>query len=399
MRTNVRPAAAALVAIALAVPVQAAGAEGPGTRSGGDRQTFSSAFDTAVPAQPAGLTLEIDYFNPDDPSGKPPAVREIMIRVPSGARVSTSAVPACDAPDPVLVLLGASACPEGSVLGHGELTLHTGTVGSEDTITLINAPGQLVFITRPKEAPVPGGVVTRSSVEDDSVFRTRVPPIPGVPPPDAFTALDHARLVIERRVGPDGAYLTTPPSCPPEGAWITEASFTYHDGVVQSATSASPCDPRHEHPAEGAVPGGCLPRTARVSSAGLAGVRVGQRRARVIQRAGAPAHRSRGALRYCVEGGGRVLLSFARDGRLRLVATTALRHRIRRIGVGTRVSNVRRRFGGTRRLGPGLLTMGRSSRVVLGHRSGRVTFVAVAGRREARRPALVRYHLRRAGIR
>ena len=227
------PFAAAAVAITLAVPAGAAGQS---------RQTFSATFTTTGPGAPSGVALEIDYVNPDNPEAKPPAVSEVVIQTPEGARVDTSVPPRCDAPDPLLIILGAGACPEGSVIGRGELVLDTGLVPSEDEITLVNATDQLIFLTRPKELPIPGGLVTRSAVQDGA-FHTAVPPIPGLPPPDLFTALDRVHLELEERTTSAGSYITTPPECPAEGAWTTRATFTYRDGVTQSVDATSPCQP------------------------------------------------------------------------------------------------------------------------------------------------------------
>ncbi|MEX2195109.1 MAG: hypothetical protein WD844_07465 [Thermoleophilaceae bacterium] len=224
----------AIAALALVVPASAA-AEAP-------RQTFTATFTTPEPGASAGLTLEIDYVNPADPEAKPPAVAEVVIQAPQGAAVDTSVPPRCDVPDPLVMLLGAGACPEGSVVGRGDLVLDTGLILSENDITLINATDKLIFVTRPKGVPIPGGLVTPTSVENGT-FRTAVPPIPGLPPPDIFTALDHVRLELDERTTAAGSYITTPPGCPAEGAWTTVATFTYRDGVTQSAAATSPCQP------------------------------------------------------------------------------------------------------------------------------------------------------------
>jgi hypothetical protein len=87
-----------------------------------------------------------------------------------------------------------------------------------------------------------------------------------------------------------------------------------------------------------------------------------------------------------------------RDGNRRavLVATTAARHRVGRIGPGARLARVRAAHRGLRRVGVGLY---RSGTLVFGVRRGRVRYLAVAGHRTARDAAALRRHLRRAGMR
>ena len=52
------------------------------------RQTGTIAFGTFGPASPTSLSESATYRNPDDPNGKPPAVRRIVVRYPAGFRIA-----------------------------------------------------------------------------------------------------------------------------------------------------------------------------------------------------------------------------------------------------------------------------------------------------------------------
>lgn len=222
-----------LAALAAAAPAQA---------EGGPRQTFDARFASSEPGTASGVSLAIDYVNPGDPAAKPHAVERVVLEPPAGAVVDTSVPLRCVASDLELMLFGADACPVQSRVGGGELDLHTGLVVSHDRVTLVNAEDQLVFLTTPAEAPVVS-IVTRAQVREDGAVVTTVPPVPGVPPPDPFTALDRVRVELDRIVDADGrGYVVTPPACPESGAWTWRASFAYRDGVMQTAESRSPCE-------------------------------------------------------------------------------------------------------------------------------------------------------------
>ena len=139
----------------------------------------------------------------------------------------------------------------------------------------------------------------------------------------------------------------------------------------------------------------CLPRRLRVSGRRIGPARIGsrmsafRRRYRVVER-------SRVALRFCVRGGGRFLVS-SRRGRIDLVATTARGHRTRRTGPARR----RGRLPGARRLGRGVFVgrrVGRG-RVVYGLGRARVRYLAVASRRQVRHRVALLRRLRALGLR
>lgn len=226
---------ATLVLCAIAAPASAR--QGP-------RQTFELGFTTDRPAASTGFSEAIDYVNPDDPTAKPFAVQMIVVRLAPGTQLDTSVPERCDAADPALISQGAGACPPGSMVGDGEVDLDTGLPGPgrivRNDVTLFNNTDQVIFLF---EREGGGRVVSRAQATDAS-FTTTVPPIPGGPP-DGFTAIDRVMLEVDAvSIGPAGqrrSYMTTPRSCPEGGSWTNTATFSYGDGVTETAQSASPC--------------------------------------------------------------------------------------------------------------------------------------------------------------
>jgi hypothetical protein len=211
----------------------------------GSRQNAELTFTERKPDTTTGLNLAIDYRNPADPEGKPPAVRRVVTTLARGARYDTSAPDLCTASDAELMALGAGACPEGSVVGEGVITVDSGIPGPArfivaDTIFLNNTD-ELIFLStvRGSEARV----VTRSEVTQRSVI-SEAPFLPGTPPDGG--AIDTVRIedfpIARERDGVQRSYIATPPTCPDRGWWTNRAQFTYHDGVTQVVNSRSPCE-------------------------------------------------------------------------------------------------------------------------------------------------------------
>ena len=141
---------------------------------------------------------------------------------------------------------------------------------------------------------------------------------------------------------------------------------------------------------------GCLRRAGAARSTGIGGARLGKRKSDVIRRLGLPAAHTALSLRYCVEGGGKLLMAFDSRGRLRLAASTSFSTHVRRLRTGSSLRRVKRVYPHARWIGKQLLQAGRRSPVVFGSCScGSVTFVAVTNERSA---AKIRYYARLAGV-
>jgi hypothetical protein len=141
---------------------------------------------------------------------------------------------------------------------------------------------------------------------------------------------------------------------------------------------------------------GCLRRAGAVRRAGIGGARLGGSKADVVRRLGPPVEQGARFMRFCVEGGGRLLMSFDRAGRLRFAASTSFSSRVHRLRTGSSLRRVKRVYPRTRAIGGSLLRAGRGSRVVFGACGcGTVAFVAVTN---VRRAAKLRYYAKLAHV-
>ena len=129
-------------------------------------------------------------------------------------------------------------------------------------------------------------------------------------------------------------------------------------------------------------------------------IRLADSRATVFRTAGRPTVRRRRAYLYCVRGGGRVYVVFDRRGQVRLIATTATNHRVRRHTPGDSARRTRRAYPQRLGLRRGwTMLRRRGSDVFFGIRRGRVRFIAVAHRNTVvHRRATIRRMLREAGL-
>jgi len=194
------------------------------------------------PGVASGLSLAFDFRDPENPDGKPPAIALIEIELQEGARFDTGALPQCSASDAEIMAQGAAACPPESQTGAGTLLTDTGAIGGlprevTNTLTQFNDDGEAITLAESQNPQT--RVVSRATIEGNRVT-IPIPPVPGGPPPDPFTAFKTFRLDGEApRSGP--ALLTSPPNCPAAGSWTNRLTFTYRDGVSESVESLSPC--------------------------------------------------------------------------------------------------------------------------------------------------------------
>ena len=211
------------------------------------RQAFGGTFTTQEPSASSGYRLSIDYVDPQRPDGKPYAVERIVQRLHPGTQIDTSVPPRCAASDQQLVSQGEGACPPASRVGGGRLDADTGMAAGpvprviESRVVFFNAEDELILFTESKNAGDPP-IRTSGRVQVGlGTLTSMVPPVPGSPPPDPFLALKRVRVALDpvTRVvdGRSRAFITTPAVCPPARRWLTEASFTYRDGVTQTAAS------------------------------------------------------------------------------------------------------------------------------------------------------------------
>lgn len=215
------------------------GAPASGSTAAGSNQTASLRFTTDEPGTPSGLRLRVDYVNPDAPEGKPPAVRKVVQTLAEGARIDTSAPLRCTA-TAELMLTGPAACPAGSFVGTGLLTIDTGLSEparflTED-VTFLNNTDELIFVTQDRQTGA--RLVTRAVVDGRRIVTEAPPLLPGAPPDGA--AIDVVRADLREVVTARGSYVSTPARCPTSGYWTNTIEFTYDDGT-QTVRSRSRC--------------------------------------------------------------------------------------------------------------------------------------------------------------
>ena len=228
--------AAALALVALAAQASAV-SEPP-------RQTYKDQFTTDVPGASTGRTYAIEWVNPDDPEGKPHSFSHLHVELADGARFDTSALPYCEASDAELMAAGASACPAETKVADDETLVDTGFPGSGRYFTtdfvFFNNKDELVLLATVRE--VGARVVLRGRVGKNTID-IDVPVLPGAPPDGAAPKRQRGEWNPRSTVrdGNQLNYLTTPPTCPASGFWVNRVTYTYRDGVTQTAESQSPC--------------------------------------------------------------------------------------------------------------------------------------------------------------
>ena len=205
------------------------------------RQSARAKFTTALPHHATGLRLKIDYVNPEDESAKPPAVRRVETILARGSRIDTSVPELCEASDAQLMAQGESACPDGSQVGDGVLTIDSGFPGPGRFVTadvlFLNNTDELIFLSTVRGTGA--RVVTRASVGQRSTT-SEAPMLPGTPPDGG--AIDTVRVRLRSIEKAGDAYITTPKNCPEGGRWVNRIRFTYADDVSQAVRSRNGCD-------------------------------------------------------------------------------------------------------------------------------------------------------------
>jgi hypothetical protein len=216
---------------------------GPAWAATSAKIDYSLKFTTRTPGAPSGAVERVVFTNRDDPEAKPPAPKEIVLRLPAGGRIDTGAVDRCSASDAELMAMGPAACPDKSRVGTDTLVIDTGFAANRyltADLVFFNADHQLIILGRDRQTGA--YVVTRAKVTKDSAD-IPFPQLPGTPPDGGAIKREHAILyrATSRRGGRLRSYITTPPACPASGHWTLSGTYTYHDDSKQTKRSPSPC--------------------------------------------------------------------------------------------------------------------------------------------------------------
>jgi hypothetical protein len=198
-------------------------------------------FSTRTPSAPAGRSFTTTYLSTADPAAKPPPLSHVRFELPDGGRFDTGAVPQCTATDAQIMVQGSSACEPGSTLGAGELTVDTGFPEPNrmlvNDLTFVNARDALIIVARERRT---GAYVVVRGVVGERTLDIDVPPLPGAPPEGG--ANRYETVSAPAVTGPGGAYMTTPSTCPPDGAWMLRTTYTFRGGEQVVGEDRSPCD-------------------------------------------------------------------------------------------------------------------------------------------------------------
>jgi hypothetical protein len=186
------------------------------------------------------MRLLLRYTKPGQPDAKPSPIRRLVIDVPAGTVFHRNALPACGADDAEVMASGPGACPAGSRIGGGPITVVTGFGKPFDpfvspTEVFNDGRGWLEVSQTPSE-PRTTIAVTRLAVTGRRISGD-IAATPGGPP-DGQSAVSTADLAFGAR-----RYVTTPRTCPRPRRWVTKAWFTYADGRTEAVRTTTPCTP------------------------------------------------------------------------------------------------------------------------------------------------------------
>jgi hypothetical protein len=212
--------------------------------AGGSRQEAHYTLGSHRPHHGTSEHFVFDYRNPDDPNGKPPAVRRVVTILPRHAHYDTSIPGSCTATDAELMAQGAEACPKRSAIGGGVVTVDTGIPGPGRFVTAdirffnnaTDRDGEFIFLNTVRGTKA--RTVIRANVKRHKTI-TRAGMLPGTPPDGG--AIDTVDIKVKAVHSRAGNYITTPRHCPRRGWWRTKVRFTYADDVTQTVPDRTRC--------------------------------------------------------------------------------------------------------------------------------------------------------------
>lgn len=218
-----------------------------GGQAAGDIQDaldFQLGMQTQMPARPTALTLHVVYRNPSGPDAKPSPLRKSVIEAPAGTIFDGRATPVCAASDNQLMVSGTAACPAGSQVGDGTVSLITGFGPPVDPLiidaVLLNGGDGIVELFSEHRTGVRVAVGHARFTAPNTLTETPAPNPGG--PPDGESAVHQVDFRFYERRGADGeTFIRTPPNCPGSGAWIARITATLANGQTLAAQSSTPC--------------------------------------------------------------------------------------------------------------------------------------------------------------
>ena len=113
-------------------------------------------------------------------------------------------------------------------------------LASHTPSTPTGATLRLVWPDGPDGKPKPETEGVFELPEGTVVDEAAIPSYPPGYPPGTSTTAKQSDQVIDLRATDAGAFITTPPTCPAGGEWISHTTITYTDGTVDRATGVMP---------------------------------------------------------------------------------------------------------------------------------------------------------------
>jgi hypothetical protein len=216
-----------------------------GAFAGGSRQEAHYTLGSHRPHHGTSEHFVFDYRNPDDPDGKPPAVRRVVTVLPRHAHYDTSVPGSCTASDAELMAQGAAACPADSAIGGGVVTVDTGAPGPARIVTAdvrffnnaTDRDGEFIYLNTVRGSDA--RTVIRANVKRRKTV-TNAGMLPGTPPDGG--AIDTVDVKVAAVHSAAGDYITTPRRCPASRHWRTRVRFSYADGVTQTVPDRTRCE-------------------------------------------------------------------------------------------------------------------------------------------------------------
>lgn len=223
------------------------------TQTGDGNGSIVAFGDTSPPGSPGHFRLRFTSRRPDSTTGahliaavhrgspeeKPSPLRTETLTLPPGARFNGRAVPACQATDQEIQMLGPAACPAASQVGSGTLQVALGSPSDPETadVTIFNwGRGTVEVVTAPGTGRTLA--IDRGDFTGPGQLTNHPPNAPGGPPD--FRASVSAVDFTYRDV--PGGFITTSERCPSSGMWTSRVSYSTADGRSYQATAATPCE-------------------------------------------------------------------------------------------------------------------------------------------------------------
>jgi hypothetical protein len=272
-------------------------------------------FSSQTPGTGTGMTLHIRYTKTGgDPDDKPSPIRRFQLDAPAGTVFHTGNRPHCEASDAQAMVQGPGACPNGSRIGNGTVTVVTGFGPPFDPFVsptpVYNDGRGWLEVSQTPSSPAVTIAVTRLTVSGNRVSG----PIGASPggPPDGETAVSAVDLSFPASTG----YIATPPTCPASGRWVATGTFGFADGTTQVVNGDTPCTRPRRRPA---IHASVTPRRVRAGQRVRLHVSLRSSDARCVA---AAAIRLPGFGRVRADGDGRatIVKTFRHTGRRTLVA-------------------------------------------------------------------------------